>query len=839
MRRGKERCTLAAKKGAKNGAKKAAAARSQKKRRETRTREIQGVALIALGVLMAAYLFFSAAGTLGEWTSAALFGLIGVTSYALPFILIAVGVINIRGGANERLDGSGWFLLLGLFALVSLIQTIHAPKISDVKWMEYIDSALNAGKTTHLGGGFLGATLAYPMLKLGGGALAYTVTIVLTIICTIAVTGVSIRDLLDKAGDKLSASDDVEEEPDEPRIRKEAAQTEMYSITLADEANPPREPKPKKQKRAKAPTLEERMDAALDYMPPSGPVKTKTGKKPSGATPEPVKLDPFANVDFEPVDDVPLPVKKGKTDAEKKPALLPDPTPLFGAQEEKTDKRSRTETRVPGAYVPPSIELLDKPGAKKTEANESPEEKARILIDTLDSFGIAAKVTEIIVGPALTRIEIQPAAGVRLSRITSLTDNITMALSAPRLRMEAPVPGKNAVGIEIPNKNSVLVALRDVVDSREFRSAASPITMAFGKDASGKIIVADLAKMPHLLIAGATGSGKSVCINDIIISLVYKSSPEDVRFVLIDPKMVEMTMYAALPHLLIPVVTDAKKAASALRWSVQEMERRYRVFAGVKARNIDRYNEEVKSPADRLPRIVVVIDEFADLMMVAPDDVEESVQRIAQLGRAAGIHLILATQRPDATVITGTIKANIPSRCAFAVSSATNSRIILDMTGAEKLRGNGDMLFHPDGSAKPVRLQCSFISDEEVERVIGHFGREADASAYDNAVMDEMATIEKTGATGDAFGEGKQEDDLLGPAVRVGLEHGQISTSMIQRRLRVGYTRASRLIDIMESAGYISGYNGPKPREMIITRAQYMDVFGDETPLAGGDDEAD
>ena len=480
--------------------------------------------------------------------------------------------------------------------------------------------------------------------------------------------------------------------------------------------------------------------------------------------------------------------------------------------------------------MPPSIELLNKPGIKKDDETDSPEEKARILIQTLQSFRISAQVTHIAVGPALTRIEIQPAAGTRISRITALQNDITMALAAPRLRMEAPIPGKNAIGVEIPNKSSAFVVLRDIIESKEFRGSESPITMAFGREASGKIITADLAKMPHMLIAGATGSGKSVCINDIIVSMVYKSSPEDVRFILVDPKRVEMIMYGSLPHLLMPVVTEAKKAAGSLRWAVNEMTRRFKIFADLGARSIEKYNEKVKGTGEHLPRIVVIIDELADLMGVAPDDVEDSIQRIAQLGRAAGIHLILATQRPDASVITGLIKANINSRAAFAVNSATNSRIILDMSGAEKLLGQGDMLFHPDGSAKPTRLQCSYISDEEVERVMQHF-KERARPVFNEQIINDVNTFEKGGATGGAFGEGKQDDELLGEAVRTVFEHGQASTSVLQRKLRVGYNRASRLIDIMERHHYIGGFNGSKAREVLITRQEIEKLFGSELPL--------
>ncbi|MEN6564343.1 MAG: DNA translocase FtsK, partial [Christensenella sp.] len=597
----------------------------------------------------------------------------------------------------------------------------------------------------------------------------------------------------------------------------------------------------------------------------TGGFRTKTGERAKPRQPEVVTSDIWNDMDFEPQDDVPLVVRSARPGDMPKPVVqLPDPTPLFGTQPVKpaskasgkpaassgAGKKESGPARQPGVktqpvpkpkrppevtfgageYVPPSIELLNRPGAKANDESESPEDKARILIQTLQSFRISAQVTNIVVGPALTRIEIQPAPGTRISRITALQNDITMALAAPRLRMEAPIPGKNAIGVEIPNKSSAFVVLRDIIESREFRSSESPITMAFGREASGKIIVADLAKMPHLLIAGATGSGKSVCINDIIVSMVYKSSPDDVRFILVDPKRVEMSMYGSLPHLLIPVVTESKKAAGAMRWAVNEMTRRYKLFAEVGARSLEKYNEKVAGTEEHLPRIVIIIDELADLMGVAPEDVEDSIQRIAQLGRAAGVHLILATQRPDATVITGLIKANINSRAAFAVNSATNSRIILDMSGAEKLLGQGDMLFHPDGSAKPTRLQCSYISDEEVERIVQYF-KEKSRPAFNNQILADVSTMEKSGATGGVFGEGKQEDELLGEAVRVVFEHGQASTSMIQRRLRVGYGRASRLIDIMEQKGYVGGFNGSKAREVLIKRHEIEELFGSEIPV--------
>ncbi len=813
---------------------------------EKRASEVAGVLWIAAGILAAAYLFFSATGYLGEMLGKALFGLFGLVAYALPLILVGVGVVYIRGGSNTKLGGSGWAAVLGTFALVALLQIVRSAAYENTTYMNFINEAHVVGQSARIGGGFIGAVLSYPLLMLGGKTLAYVVTISLLVICVIIVTGVSIQ----RAGEKLTDTIQAAVENTREQRREEAEQP-LFTLNLEDEQPAPPARAGRRAKSKKATVAD--MDDALTFTPLSGelPTKKSAGTKRKGA-------DLWDELDFEPEDDVPLNLKSGANKRRESEAL-PDPAPLFGAQSHSVSAKPLSTPRRPaaaggkpkekpqaGAYEPPSAELLNKPGVAKNEEPISPEEKARIVISTLASFNISARVTDISVGPALTRIAIQPAPGVRISRITSLTSNITMALAAPRLRIEAPIPGKSAIGIEIPNKNSLLVVLRELIESREFRMSASPVTMALGKEASGKIVVADLTKMPHMLVAGATGSGKSVCINDIILSMVYKSSPAEVRFVLVDPKMVEMTMYGSLPHLLIPVVTEPKKAAGALRWAVNEMTRRYKLFSAQGARNLDRYNEQTANdPEKHLARIVVIIDEFADLMMVAPDDVEDSVRRIAQLGRAAGIHLILATQRPDATVITGLIKSNIPSRAAFAVSSATNSRIILDMSGAEKLVGNGDMLFHPDGSAKPTRLQCAYVSDEEVERIVSHFNERAAEPVFDEQVLDDVSTFEKSGPSGGAFGEGKQEDDLLGDAVRVVLEHGQASTSMIQRRLRVGYARASRLIDIMEQKGYISGFNGSKAREVRIRRSQYEELFGDGTPLAAapgmddGDDTAE
>ena len=517
----------------------------------------------------------------------------------------------------------------------------------------------------------------------------------------------------------------------------------------------------------------------------------------------------------------------------KTPKIRPVSKPAAQKNPPEDDKPSAAEPPVDitvsapvAEYAPPPVTLLAEP-KQGGFGSENPSEAAQILVDTLASFNIAVKITNYSVGPVVTRFELQPAPGVRVSKIMGLSNDIALALAAPRVRIEAPIPGKAAVGIEIPNKKAIPVVLREIVESKEFKKAASPITLAFGKDIAGNVITADLAKMPHLLIAGSTGSGKSVCINDLIVSMVYKSSPADLRMILVDPKVVELSVYGSLPHLLIPVVTEPKKAASALRWAVNEMMKRYKLFSEVGARELERYNSLQKEASSKLPKLVVIIDELADLMMVAPDEVEDSICRIAQLGRAAGIHLIVATQRPSADIITGLIKANIPSRCAFAVSSGIDSRIILDAMGAEKLLWRGDMLFHPTGASKATRVQCAFISDEEVERVMDYFSKQEQTPSFDEKFVTEV-TAESSGGSAGQFGEGKQEDELLPEALKVVLENNSASISMIQRRLRVGYARAARLIDIMEQHGYVSGFEGSKPRRVLIKQSEFNQLYGGE-----------
>ena len=486
------------------------------------------------------------------------------------------------------------------------------------------------------------------------------------------------------------------------------------------------------------------------------------------------------------------------------------------------------EPEIPAAYEYPPIELFDKAPEDADEgATAELQANAQKLVDTLESFGVKTRVLDISRGPAVTRYEVQPMAGVKISRITSLADDLALNLAVADIRMEAPIPGKPAVGIEVPNRKRSSVSIRSIFESQSFRHMTSPLTIALGKDIAGVAQVADLCKMPHLLIAGSTGSGKSVCVNSIIMSLVFRSGPEDVKLILIDPKVVELAEYNGIPHLLMPVITEPKKAAGALSSAVAEMERRYRMFADNNVRDIKTFNKLAASDPmlEKLPYIAIVIDELADLMMVVGKDVEDSICRIAQKARAAGMHLIVATQRPSVDVITGLIKANIPSRIAFAVSSQVDSRTILDGAGAEKLLGMGDMLFMPVGAPKPIRIQGTYVTDEEISRVLT-FIKASGTVQYDEAMiraMEEHTVQDKNGKDRDDD-EGGADDPMLKAAVEVVIDAGQASTSLLQRRCKLGYARAARIMDEMEQKGIIGPYEGAKPRAVLISRQQWLEM---------------
>jgi len=513
-----------------------------------------------------------------------------------------------------------------------------------------------------------------------------------------------------------------------------------------------------------------------------------------------------------------------RPDAERAavPRIIPEPPgkePIKAMPEKLTGTPLSRKTERNDNYQLPPLNLVHKAMKKGNKSNKDLAENVKLLEDTLASFGVKVKVTRVTQGPTITRYEVQPAPGVKVSKITNLADDIALSLAARDVRIEAPIPGKSAVGIEVPNREIALVHFREVLETDEFQNAPGKLSLALGKDIAGSPVIADLTRMPHLLIAGATGSGKSVCINTIIASIVYKAKPDEVKLLLIDPKMVELANYNGIPHLISPVVTEAQKAASALKWIVTEMETRYELFASSGVRDIVRYNfiagEKKDSEQKVLPYVVVIIDELADLMMVAPGEVEDTICRLAQMARAAGIHLIVATQRPSVDVITGLIKSNIPSRIAFAVSSQIDSRTILDMSGAEKLLGRGDMLYHPIGVSKPIRVQGSFVADKEVKNIVDFLIEQA---------KPEYCEIPETSLRG--VQKEEPEDEYFYKAAHIFFENNTASVSLLQRRLKIGYTRAARIMDILEDKGVVGQYEGSKPRELLLTKGQFDLKFG-------------
>ena len=638
--------------------------------------------------------------------------------------------------------------------------------------------------------------------------------------------------------------DESQPQPEAPKPKRSAPKRKLYKETIdpeAAEVNPIEEqpsdieiPKPlrKLRQNASKPQVEQSAEPAVEDVPDTD-VPDFFSVKPEEDKPEEFKPRNYASPKAKPkrvvegvqpltIDDI-VPEQEPEEDDEA-PFDVPHTTVKPAKFRRSPAPEPVEEEEI---YDYPPIDLLEQGDQQKvTQAHkEADMEKADMLIETLNSFGIDTRLVGIAHGPAVTRFELQPAPGVKVSRITSLSDDIAMRLAAMSVRIEAPIPGKAAVGVEIPNDKVEMVRLRDVLECAEAKRHPSKIAVGLGKDNSGRYIVADIAKMPHVLIAGQTGSGKSVCINSIITSILYRATPEEVRMILIDPKVVELSIYNDIPHLIAPVVTDPKKAASALDWAVAEMGTRYKRFAERDVRDIKGYNKKLQPGEKIMPQMVIVIDELADLMMVCPGEVEDSICRLAQLARAAGMHLVIATQRPSVNVITGIIKANIPTRIAFSVASQVDSRTMIDHGGAEKLLGNGDMLFVPSGINKPLRVQGAWVSDEEVHAVVSYI-KDRSETTYDEDVVEKIENSIRSDAEREEVAD--EYDPRLPEAVEIVVDMGQASTSMLQRRMRVGYARAGRLIDEMEKRGIISEADGSKPRNVLITREEFLAMFEDE-----------
>lgn len=756
--------------------------------------------LIVLSILLG-FLIYTNSGVIGVKLNEILGGMMGVTKLLLPIGILGVA-IKLACTDNEYVSSKlikFCVLLISISVIMCVIQISSGELIPSKEISESLKDAYYNGSQGK-GGGALGALLAIPMAKLIGNIGTIIVCMGIAIILAATTFGVNVSELINMIVEKHQEKQENKKE--EKLHEKESRMQERENREL-ERAKAKQEARLKKQKQENNPDEQIQINFGGHIIEEESPKKLKKFKHDK--------------------DDL-IPLGMEKT---KKPEPDVIENNLFKQEEEQKQDKTKevlqlehTITVEDENYEYPPVELLSKGSQKGIKGGaKALTDTATKLQKTLYSFGVSAKVENVSVGPAITRYELKPAEGVRVSKIANLADDIALNLAAETIRIEAPIPGKQAVGIEVPNKEKQAVHLREVLESEEFEDSESKLTIALGKDVAGNTQLADIGKMPHVLIAGSTGSGKSVCINTIITSIIYKAKPSEVKLVMVDPKVVELSVYNGIPHLLIPVVTDPKKAAGALAWAVQEMDNRYNLFAKKGVRDLKGYNKAVKKDegVGMLPQIVIIVDELADLMMVAAKDVEESICRLAQKARAAGMHLVIATQRPSVDVITGLIKANVPSRIAFAVSSQVDSRTILDSVGAEKLLGKGDMLYFPAGAPKPARVQGAFVSDEEVEKIVD-FIKQNGTATYSEDILE---TIENSNKTDKEIAMEKDEDDDTDPflmdAIETVVETGQASTSFIQRKFKVGYARAGRIIDQMEERGVISGYQGSKPREVLMT----------------------
>lgn len=773
--------------------------------------ELYGILIILLS-----WIALSEQGSVGRSLTYMFRFTIGEAYWMIPVVFIYIGLFVMVKRAwpldwSSRKLGVSLFicawLILNHMSMIQLLdpeQDYTAPSyIIGETWKSMTQGLLK----DHIGGGMIGAFLYSALYFLFGNIGTRLLTYTLFIIAFILISGISIVDILSRlrgnsSGRKWGFMEWFKRQFSTPidTNKWKDAQSNKAVVVSTNHSNEVDNDEPSDNKIVKTPIFFKLLKPEKSTMQDKiEEINSESIFTPSGQTLLPI-------IDHTPetttIEFVPLEPRVAQEEINVNETFQAD----WGKQANST-------------FQLPQLDLLTKNKDGRTKGTSSDESSnKRKLEATLESFGIRAKVLDVVRGPAVTRYEIQPDIGVRVSKIVSLTDDIALALAAKDIRMEAPIPGKSAIGIEVPNSEVSMVTLREVMELDAFQNTSSKLTVALGKDISGTPIVGNLARMPHLLVAGATGSGKSVCINGIITSILFKARPNEVKFLMIDPKMVELNVYNGIPHLLAPVVTDPRRASLALKKVVVEMEKRYELFSKSGTRNIEGYNTLISDPnysppTPPLPFIVVIVDELADLMMVAAGDVEDSICRLAQMARAAGIHLIIATQRPSVDVITGVIKANIPSRIAFGVSSQVDSRTILDMVGAEKLLGRGDMLYLPVGASKPIRVQGAFLSDQEVEKVV-HFVQNQEKAQYQEELVPQ---IEDQPENIDTF-----EDELYDQAVQIVLEAKQASVSLLQRRMRIGYTRAARLIDSMEAKGVVGPYEGSKPREVLVSLEQYQ-----------------
>ena len=794
------------------------------------------ITLIVFSVLLAV-LIYTKSGLIGLKLNEVLGGIMGVMQYVLPIGIFAISIklaCEGRETLTSKLIQYGVFLI-SLAIVFSVFQISAGELQSNKELSEVVKDAYFLG-TQSKGGGAIGAVAAIPLAKLLGDVGALILCIGIAVVLLVFTFGINLSDMISQMVEKMQErrEERLEEKEQRIKLREQSAERE----TVAQRR--------KREREERLAQKELEKQAMQEKNPMENQIKINFGGRIIDE-PEKTGLKKYdhSGEDLEPLTKNTKKAKTNITMSDVQPDVLENN--LFRQEEEQKEEKKKEVLQLEHAmvvedehYEYPPLELLGKPTKKALRGGaKALTDTATKLQKTLYSFGVSAKVENVSVGPAITRYELKPAEGVRVSKIANLADDIALNLAAETIRIEAPIPGKQAVGIEVPNKEKEAVHLREVLDSQEFVENKSKLTVALGKDVAGNIQLADIGKMPHVLIAGSTGSGKSVCINTIITSIIYNAKPSEVKFVMVDPKVVELSVYNGIPHLLIPVVTDPRKAAGALAWAVQEMDDRYNKFASKGVRDLKGYNNamEKENEAGKLPQIVIIIDELADLMMVAAKEVEESICRLAQKARAAGMHLVIATQRPSVDVITGLIKANVPSRIAFAVSSQVDSRTILDSVGAEKLLGKGDMLFFPAGAPKPSRVQGAFVTDDEVEKIVD-FIKSNGTATYSEDILE---TIENSNKTDKELAQEAADDDETDPflmdAIQTVVETGQASTSFIQRRFKVGYARAGRIIDQMEERGVISGYQGSKPREVLMTLERLNELkMGKNEMIENGSD---
>lgn len=839
--------------------------------------EIMLIVFLALAIIL--FLCnFGVVGKAGDVVSDVMFGIFGLTAYIAPiifFLAIAFGMSNIGNNIATRKLVAGVFL----YIMISMICELSGTEFAQVESYQIKEIYLRCSEN-HSGGGVIAGTLAYFAYKFLGMVGTILAILVLGIICMVIVTEKSFIGGVTRQGRKV-----YERSVEDAAYRRERAKERR----LALEEKKAREEEKRRQREEE---IENEKILRMDKKVTGVMINTALGKEREKEAAERVRDDiheivlhtaydePDMQPEREPVrdahsyhyiesesdeldeirihgavdDDEP---DMPEEDITVEPAVhmeeIPEKVPQKVSarvlpkvsenketvvQTESAVEPQKKEQKALRPYKFPPINLLAKGNGKNNgDSARELKETAMRLQQTLATFGVRVTVTDISQGPSVTRYELQPEQGVKVSKIVGLADDIKLNLAATDIRIEAPIPGKAAVGIEVPNKENTAVAFRDLVESKEFKDFGSNLAFAVGKDIAGKIVVADIAKMPHMLIAGATGSGKSVCINTIIMGVLYKAKPEDVKMIMVDPKVVELSVYNGIPHLLIPVVTDPKKAAAALHWGVAEMTDRYKKFADFNVRDLKGYNKKVESmqsagdpeAPEKLPQILIIVDELADLMMVSPGEVEESICRLAQLARACGIHLIIATQRPSVDVITGLIKANMPSRVAFAVSSGVDSRTILDMVGAEKLLGKGDMLFYPQGYPKPARIQGAFISDKEVSDVVDFLKNQAIGNVYSDDVEEQIKSMGSSSGGGVSGAEGGSEyDQYFADAGRFIIEKDKASIGMLQRMFKIGFNRAARIMDQLCEAGVVGEEEGTKPRKVLMS-AEEFEQFVEET----------